>query len=502
MKLFLAKLRESISSVLPISVIVLLLSVTLAPINAGIFTLFFFGILLLVVGIGLFTLGSDMAMTPLGQGVGAFMNRFKWWVIPGLIALVLGFLITISEPDLRVLARQVPGIPDQTLIFCVALGVGAFLVLAMIRSRFQIPLYKLLLFFYAAVLILAFLAPKDFVATAFDSGGVTTGPMTVPFIMALGSGLSSTARHDKHGDSGFGMVALSSIGPILSVLILSITYHPEASTSPYELFEVTTTRQAVVILVSRLPVYLGEVAMAILPLLGVFGVFQLASHRFHRHQIGRILIGMLYTYIGLVLFLTGANVGFMPVGRLMGASLAGGEIPTLLIPAGALMGYFIVAAEPAVHVLKKQVEEVSNGAISQHTIRLSLSIGVAVSVGLAMLRVLTGLPILPFLVGGYLISLAISFFVPPLYTAVAFDAGGVASGPMATTFLIPFAVGACEVLGGNLLTDAFGIVAFVALTPLITIQLIGLWSALKTARRKKTINNQLSLVEDEIIYYD
>ena len=213
-------------------------------------------------------------------------------------------------------------------------------------------------------------------------------------------------------------------------------------------------------------------------------------------------VGFVYTYLGLVLFLTGANVGFMPAGRLLGASIVETDYKYLLVPIGMIMGYFIVLAEPAVHSLKKQVVEVTNGAISQKSVGYALSIGVAASVGISMLRVLTEAPVLPFLIIGYMVSLGISFFVPPIYTGIAFDSGGVASGPMTTTFILPFAVGACERLGGNIMTDAFGIVAMIAIAPLISIQILGLSSNIRKRRRIQKVYDEWMQIEDDIICFE
>ncbi|MBO4889261.1 MAG: DUF1538 domain-containing protein [Firmicutes bacterium] len=497
------KLLESLSSVLPITVIIIVFSISLTPLGTGIMTLFVFGSMMLIAGIGLFTLGSDMSMMPLGEGVGIYLNRFRKIFVPLIVCFVLGVLITTAEPDLRVLANQIPSISDQILIWSVAFGVGVFLVLALLRIRFKLSLSKLLIVFYGLIMIASLFAPEDFIPAAFDSGGVTTGPMTVPFLMAMGSGLAVSRSSEKDGESGFGLVALCSIGPILSVIILSICFRPEASTSEFVLQNVANTRDAFIVFLYAFPGYLEEVALAIAPLVAVFIVFQIVTKRFHRRQMIRITIGILYTYIGLVLFLTGANVGFMPAGQLIGRELANGQItPTwIIIPAGMVIGYFVVAAEPAVHVLKRQVEDVTSGAISGNSIRIGLSVGVALAIGIAMLRILTGIRLLPFMIVGYLVSLGISFFVPKVYTGVAFDAGGVASGPMTTTFILPFAIGACETLGGNLLTDAFGIVAMVALTPLITIQIIGLYSRIRSKLRHKQAAQELDLIEDEIVYY-
>ncbi len=238
------------------------------------------------------------------------------------------------------------------------------------------------------------------------------------------------------------------------------------------------------------------------PICLVFLLFQLITRRFKHTQLWRIVSGLVYTYAGLVMFLTGVNVGFMPAGELIGSYIGGGEQPFLLIPIGMVMGYFIVSAEPAVHVLIKQVEEVSMGSISQGAMKQGLSIGVAVSIGIAMLRVLTGISILWFLIPGYAVSLGLTFFVPQLFTGVAFDAGGVASGPMTAAFLLPFAMGACEAAGGSLMTDAFGLVAMVAMTPLVTIQLLGLAGRVKKKLVSDALRAELAKAEDCILYYE
>ena len=498
------KIKESLSSVLPITAIVLALSITIVPLTPGVLVLFLFGSFLLIVGVGMFTLGVDMSMTPMGSAIGVTMSRARRRVLPLAAAFLLGMLITVAEPDLTVLAGQVPAIPNLVLILTVAAGVGLFLVVALLRVTLKVPLSYLLVSFYLGAFVLAILfTPNDFIPVSFDSGGVTTGPITVPFIMALGVGLASV-RNDKNAtNDSFGLVALCSIGPILSVLILGICYAPDsASYTPPVLAEVATTRDAAREFAAAFPHYAGEVAGAILPICGVFLLFQLFTRRFKRTQLLRIASGLVYTYVGLVLFLTGVNVGFMGAGELIGATIASGDLPFLLIPVGMVMGYFIVAAEPAVHVLVKQVEEVSMGSISQSAMRHGMSIGVAISIGIAMLRVLTGISILWFLIPGYAISLALTFFVPQLFTGVAFDAGGVASGPMTATFLLPFAMGACQAWGGNLMTDAFGLVALVAMTPLVAIQLLGLAGRVKKRLADDALRAELARVEDRVLYYD
>ncbi len=477
------KLRESLAAVLPITVTILLLSFTVASVSLTTLTAFLLGALMLVFGMGLFTLGAEMAMTPLGERVGVAMTRSRRLALIIAGCFAIGVMITVSEPDLTVLATQVPSVPNAVIILSVAAGVGLFLVIALLRIIIGVRLSWLLIGFYALVFILAFFAPDQFMAVAFDSGGVTTGPMTVPFIMALGLGIASI-RSDRHAETdSFGMVALCSVGPILAVLALSLFYRPAGGEYAFLNVARADDSRALGLLFARaLPKYLWEVFVSLLPIVAFFALFQAVSLKLPRRRLLRYVVGLLYTYLGLLLFLTGANVGFMPIGSELGRMIGSKGFRWVLVPIGMVIGWFIVAAEPAVHVLNRQVEAITAGAIPQKAMSTSLSIGVALSVGLAMTRVLTGLSIMWFLIPGYLLALALTFFVPKMFTAIAFDSGGVASGPMTATFLLPFAAGACSAAGGNIVQDAFGVVAMVAMTPLITIQLLGVSYQLKLKR--------------------
>ena len=479
-----SKLSEALSAVVPVNVIVLALSFTVAPVSPSILLSFLMGAVLVMVGMMFFTLGAEISMTPMGEKVGAKMTQTKrvWFIV--LLSFILGVIITISEPDLQVLAELVPSIPNQTLIMAVAVGVGLFLVVAILRMLLGIALSHLLVVLYIVVFVLAFLVPSDFRAIAFDSGGVTTGPMTVPFIMALGVGISAIRNDRSAADDSFGLVALCSVGPILAVLLLGMVFHPgESAPEIVPNIQISDTVELWQMFALELPAYIKEIAVSLLPIVVFFGLFQVFSLHLSGRSLSKILVGLVYTYIGLVLFLTGANVGFMPTGTYLGSVIAGKSYRYLLIPIGAVIGYFIVKAEPAVYVLNHQVEEITDGAISAKAMGASLSLGVAASVALAMTRVLTGIPILFFLIPGYAIALGLSFVVPKIFTAIAFDSGGVASGPMTATFLLPLAQGACVAVGGNLASDAFGVVAMVAMTPLITIQILGLVTVIKNRKR-------------------
>lgn len=485
-KNLLEKLKESLGAVLPIIGIVLVLCFSIAPIPNSVLMTFVVGAVLLIIGMMFFTLGAEMAMTPMGERIGTKLTNTRKISVVIVLCFILGFIITISEPDLQVLAEQVPSIPNYTLIIAVATGVGIFLVAAVLRMLFGIPLAHMLLILYPIIFILASIVPQDFLTVAFDSGGVTTGPMTVPFIMALGIGFSAV-RSDKHAENdSFGLVALCSVGPILAVLLLGLLYHP--GESGYEQTMIVKTDNSVEmwqLFQEGLPYYMKEMLISLLPIILFFFIFQIVSLHLHKKTLVKIIIGIIYTYIGLVLFLTGVNVGFMPAGNYLGQVIAGLSYPWIIVPIGMLIGYFIVKAEPAVYVLTEQVEELTSGAISAKAMGMSLSIGVAFSLGLAMVRVLTGISILWFLLPGYAVALGLTFFVPKIFTAIAFDSGGVASGPMTATFLLPFSMGACEALGGNVVTDAFGVVAMVAMAPLITIQILGLIYQIQEQMKEK-----------------
>lgn len=502
-KNFVLKTKESLTSVLPISVLVLILHLTIAPMPSGALAMFFIGAVLLIFGMGLFTLGADVSMMIMGEKIGAYLTQSRkiWLLIP--VTFLMGVIITIAEPDLQVLARQTPGVPDPVLIWSVAIGVGIFLVVALLRTLLQIKLSHILIVLYGAVFLIAAFTPSNFLAVAFDSGGVTTGPITVPFIMALGIGMAAVRSDKTSQEDSFGLVALCSVGPILAVLILGIFYRP--SGSEYADISISEINNLFLILkefLTHIPLYIKEVALALLPILLFFSAFQLLVLKLPLKQLIKMGIGMIYTYLGLVLFLTGVNVGFMPVGYFIGSTIIGGAFKWLLIPLGMVIGFVIVSAEPAVHVLNKQVEDISEGSITGRQMQLSFSIGVAISVGLSMLRVSTGLSLWYLIIPGYLIAIIMTFFVPPIFTSIAFDSGGVASGPMTATFLLPMAMGACDAVNGNMLMDAFGIVAMVALTPLITIQGLGILYKLRSrsSLALEDINELVS--EDDFIYFD
>ncbi|MBQ6848308.1 MAG: DUF1538 domain-containing protein [Clostridia bacterium] len=494
------KLLESVKSVLPICLIVAALCLLFIPVNNGLFLAFLLGTVLIIVGMAFFNIGSDLSMIQIGNQIGAKITQSKNILLILITSLILGISITIAEPDLQVLATNAPNIDTTVLIVTVSVGVGIFLMFSMLRILLNIKLNWMLLFFYAIIFALASISNTDFLSVAFDSGGVTTGPMTVPFIMALGVGVASIRSDERAKSDSFGLVALCSIGPILTVLILGLLYPSYSGNSAaLDIINFDNSVDVGREYILELPKITKEVTFALLPVICIFILFQIFSLRLTKRPFLHIMVGMIYTFIGLVLFLLGVNIGFSSLGAVLGESIVNEGFKWLIVPLAMLMGWFIIKAEPAVHVLNKQVSELSAGAISEKNMGVTLSIAISIAMGLAMIRVITGISILWFMIPGYVIALALSFVVPPTFTAIAFDAGGVASGPMTATFMLPFAIGSCSEIGGNVMADAFGLVAMVAMMPLITVQIMGALATVKSAIKPTTIDMVFSVADNKVI---
>ena len=477
MKELRAKIFEALLSTLPITVIVYVMSLTpLFEFSTVELITFTVGAVLLVLGIGFFSLGADLAMTPMGTHVGAGLSRQRKLGLLLVVCFVMGVLITVAEPDLQVLANQVSAVMNGTLlIYTVGLGVGSFLVVSILKIVFKKSLSHILMLFYMLLFALALLlAVNDNLALlpmAFDSGGVTTGPITVPFIMALGVGISSVLGDRKSKENSFGLVAMCSVGPIMAVLILGIF---SSNNLTYEVPNYDVDPDILGSFLHTAGHTAQEVAIALGLIVVFFLICQFTFLKLPLKRLKRIAVGVIFTYAGLVIFLTGVNVGFMPIGYKLGASIAAWD-ERFLIVFGLVVGVLTVLAEPAIHVLNKQVEEVTGGLITKRSMMMGLCIGVGASIALSMIRIVFDFSLVYYVIPGYFISLALSLFVPPVYTAIAFDSGGVASGPMTSGFILPLALGACVTLQGSdaVLRDGFGVVALVAMTPLITIQLLG-----------------------------
>ena len=506
MKELLAKIKEALLSALPITAIVYILSLTpwFNFTNAELIT-FTVGAVLLVVGLGLFSMGADMAMTPMGSHVGAGLSRQKKLTLLLIVCFVLGMLITIAEPDLQVLAKQVSAVMNGTvLIYAVGIGVGAFLVIAILKIVFRRSLASILMLFYMLMFALALMLVVNgndaLLPMSFDSGGVTTGPITVPFIMALGVGISSVLGDRRSQENSFGLVSLCSVGPILAVLVLGIFSRNDLS---YTVPDYGVSNEIVDAFLHTAVHTCKEVAVALGLIVAFFMGCQLIFLHLPRKRMLKIGLGVVFTYIGLVLFLTGVNVGFMPIGYKLGYELAQLN-EGLLVVLGLVMGVLVVLAEPAIHVLNQQVEDVTGGYVSKKSMMIGLCIGVGASIALSMIRIIFDFSIVYYVIPGYFLSLALSLFVPPVYTAIAFDSGGVASGPMTSGFILPFATGVCVCLQGEaaVLRDAFGVVAVVAMTPLITIQLLGFRAiASEMIAEKRAMKKILGADDQQIINF-
>ena len=477
MKELKAKIVEALVSALPITAIVYVMAMTpLFDFSAAELITFTVGAVLLIVGIGLFNLGADLAMTPMGTHVGSGLSRQKKLGLLLSVCFVLGMLITIAEPDLQVLANQVSAVMNGTvLIYTVGVGVGLFLVVAILKIVFQKSLSHILMLFYMLLFALALLlvvnGNSPLLPVAFDSGGVTTGPITVPFIMALGVGISNVLGDRRSKENSFGLVSLCSVGPVLAVLVLGIFSKNDLT---YAVPDYTVSDDVLGSFLHTAGHTCKEVAFALGLIVVFFLICQVLFLKLSHKRLARISVGVVFTYIGLVLFLTGVNVGFMPIGFKMGYTLSQvGD--AFLIGFGLVVGVLVVLAEPAIHVLNSQVEDVTGGLVDKKSMMVGLCIGVGSAIGLSMIRIVFDFSLVYYIIPGYFISLALSLFVPPVYTAIAFDSGGVASGPMTSGFILPFAIGACVSLQGAdaVLRDAFGVVALVAMAPLITIQLLG-----------------------------
>lgn len=501
------KLKESLFSVIPVVVIVLILYITpFLNLSGKELITFLICSVLLIVGIALFNLGADISMSPMGSYMGTGLTKSRNLKLLLSVTFFMGLLITIAEPDLAVLAAQVKDLFHETLLIAiVGIGVGLFLLMAVLKIIFNKPLSMLLMLFYMLLFALAALmmegGKSGFIPLCFDSGGVTTGPITVPFIMALGLGIASTIGGHDAGENSFGLVALCSVGPVAAVMILALGANGHINYSLPDYSIEAALGEGVVHL-------LLEKALEVTRALGLIVIFFVIMQHFvlklPADRIKHIFVGIVYAFFGTVLFLSAVTAGYMPVGFKIGAELAEGNTG-FLIAFAFVIGAVTVLAEPAVHVLNKQVEEVTGGTVTKRSMMVALSIGVGVSIGLSIIRAIYGFSILYYLIPGYFISLALSFFVPGIYTAIAFDSGGVASGPLTSGFILPMIIGVCAILQGeaDIMSYAFGIVAMVAMTPLITIQALGFKAIAAQAVRERIVMKRILDSDDEqIIYFD
>lgn len=487
MNLLVDKFKEVSLSVLPITVLVILLSITLVPIETDMLVRFLLGAIMVIFGLGIFLFGADLGITPIGSLMGERIAKSNKVSVVAVLGFILGFLITVAEPDLQILANQVSGasggiISAQSILIVVSIGVGAMVSLGLLRILYEKPLNKTFTILYFIILILGLKVSEEFLAISVDASGATTGAMTTPFILALGLGVSQLKGGKKSDEDSFGLVGIASVGPILAVMMMSILAGVTDIQGEVEAFVPHTGILGPY--VEELPRMMKETVLTLLPILVLFLIFNAVKFKLNKKNRNKILKGLLYTYIGLVIFLTGVNAGFMEVGRIMGYGIASLEHNWVLPIIGFLLGLVIVLAEPAVHVLTEQVEDVTSGFIKRKIILGTLSIGIAFAVSTSMMRImLPQLKLWHFLLPGFAIAAVISYIVPPIFVGIAYDSGGVASGPMTATFILAFAQGAAEAIPtANVLVDGFGVIAMVAMTPLVAIQILGLLFKLKAKK--------------------
>lgn len=460
--------KESFKTILPIIIITIILKIFI-PIPNYILFPFLFSSLLLILGNGLFTYGADISMVVIGEKIGnKLVKSKKVWIIL-LASFIIGTVVTIAEPDLRVLAEQLITIPSLVMILTISVGVGISLVLSSLRSIYNWNLNIMLFIGYSITLILMFFVSEEFVPVAFDSGGITTGTISIPFIMTLGIGLTANRTDKKAQESSFGLVGLCSIGPIITMLILGMFYSSNGT------YDISNYMRNITYLdyLNEVLISVKDVLMSLLPILVVFVIFQLITKEVSKSENRKIFLGIIFIIIGLTLFFTAANVGFMDMGYYLGQYLASTN-KIILIIFSFIISYFIAIAEPAVLILNEQVEQITDGNISKKTMNFALALGVGIAVVLSILRIITNTSFVWYILIGQILSLVLMFFTPKIFTAIAFDAGGATGGTLTAAFLLPIAIGTCVATNTNILTGAFGLAAFVSLTPLITVQIVGI----------------------------
>ncbi|WP_188456479.1 DUF1538 domain-containing protein [Virgibacillus oceani] len=489
MNVLVSKLKEVLYAVLPITIMVLILSLTLAPLEPTLLFRFIIGAVLIIIGLSIFLFGVDIGITPIGQTIGSSIAKSnKIWIVI-IAGLLLGFFISIAEPDLHILSGQVEmvtsGLISKTsLVVVVSVGIGLLIATGLVRTVYNFPLYKLLTILYLIIFALAIFTSPEFLAISFDASGATTGALTVPFILALALGISSLKKDSKASEKdSFGLVAVASTGAIITVMIMNIIMQTDEMSGNLETAH-TDTNSIISPFLHEFPTITFEIIVALLPILIIFLVFQKISFKLSKKAVRKILLGTLFTFIGLVLFLVGVNAGFMDVGSMVGYSIASLDNKAYIIIIAFALGVVTILAEPAVHVLTNQIEDVTSGYVKRSVVLGTLSIGVGLAVLLSILRVLIpDLQLWHYLLPGYLIAIALTYFAPKLFVGIAFDSGGVASGPMTATFILAFVQGAAEATdGANVLVDGFGMIALVAMTPLIALQLLGLVFKLKSKK--------------------
>ena len=508
-------IKETFLSSLPLAIIMIIMCVFVAPMNDPLnYIKLTIGYISVVLGQSLFLVGLDTSILPIGKMVGGSLIKLKKTVFIIFFGVLFGLLATVAEPALSVLARQVHmimNIVDVTVfIWVMGAGIGVFVGFALFRiiKDFNIRIVFLLL--YAIIFITVIFVPNEFIALAFDGSGATTGDVSVPFILVLGLGISATMSKHKTNDESFGIIGLASVGPILAVFLYGIILriiHGGAIPAA-DMYDPGTAESLGSILVGNL----SDVALALLPIVILFLPFQFFFIKLPKKELLKILLGTIPVYLGLLIFLSGIDFGFAFAGKYIGEIFFQASRPEwskwLLLGVGFILGAAITLSEPAVTVLGDQLEEITNGHIKNLTIRITLAIGIGFASLLSMLKILTQVNILYFLIPLYVIALIMMRFTPKLFVGLAFDSGGVTGGALTSAFLTPLTLGVAQVVAEeagptaqSVLTNGFGIIAFISVTPLIAVQTLGIIYELKSKRTLMTVTDEFEGLES-FVYSD
>ena len=474
-------LKDNVKTVIPIAAVVLVLNFTLVPLGFSLIARFLVGAVLIIIGLSLFLLGVDIGITPMGSLTGSSLVMTNKLPVVLLGGLVLGFFISIAEPGLMVLAYQVDfvtlsAISSWMLLIVVSTGLAIMVSLGFLRVVVRMSLKLFLLLSYLVIFVLALFTQPEFLAIAFDSSGATTGILAVPFLLALAVGISRLRKDSVASEEdSFGLVAIASAGAIMSVLVLNIIIGTqEYAVASLEAIEVGN-KAILKPFWDFIPTALRESFVSLLPLTVSLFVLQKVLFHLERRQFARMVKGFLYAFIGLIVFLVGVYGGFMEVAGEIGLRLAMLENKVWVVVTAFALGFFTILAEPAVYVLTHTIEDVTSGYVKRKAVGAALSIGVGSAVALAMIRILTpAMELWHILLPSYIIAVGMMYYAPNLFVGIAFDAGGVATGPMTATFILAFVQGAASAFpGANLLRDGFGMIALVATAPIITLQILG-----------------------------
>ena len=495
------KLKESAVSVLPFFLVIMALYLIFLPFNIWAFAALLIATLIMIVGMSLFNVGVDMSTMKMGGYVGSHLSNSRKFSFLIILSFILGFIVTIAEPDLMVLAEQVPGVSSKwVILITVSCGTGIFLVLSTVRTLFRWSIKTILMLSYAIALVLCFFAPSNFLPLSFDSIGVTTGAVSVPFIMSFGLGICAVRSGKNNQEDGFGLIALASIGPVIAVLIVSLFLSGGGSIDTETATLITTGTGLSTSIFGNILSYMKEVFIVIIPIFIFFLIYNFKYLKLPKSTLLRIFIGLMYTYIGLVIFLTGVTTGYLPTADILGATIATGDTKWLLIPLALIIGFFLVFAEPAVHVLNKQVEDITGGVIRKKTMLIGISIGVALAMLLVIFRALFNIDFMYINAPLVLTLVILSIFTPNLFEGIAFDSGGAAAGSLTASFVLPFIVGVCKQLGLDTMSFAFGTIGIVAMLPTMVIQIMGIryqYIINKNNRKKRKTSHDVTIIDFE-----